>query len=228
MVDDLDRPYVTLKVRLLDLFTPKPADQCLKLILGGELVNRRPSQLIETMLALMLPGEEDGVLFKLLYVTKLPSEVWGHMMTHWISLSSREMDSLADDLWFALNQCHYSAKSHPVAAAVPEDTDELEEAVATLNVQPKQTKPKKKEAKPGKPAGKLCCSHDRFGEKTWKCDDPGTCPWSEINKPSNCSSSSRPQGGPQLSPLPGGCGQLQVVPGGLRQLLWHPPPQAFS
>ena len=123
MVDDLDRPYVTLKVRLLDLFTPKPADQCLKLILGGELVNRRPSQLIETMLALMLPGEEDGVLFKLLYVTKLPSEVRGHMMTHGISLSSREMDSLADDLWFALNQCHYSATSHPVAAAVPEDSD---------------------------------------------------------------------------------------------------------
>ena len=46
-----------------------------------------------------------------------------------------------------------------MAAAVPEDTEELEEAVATLNVQPKHTQPKKKVAKGGKSQGKLCHSH---------------------------------------------------------------------
>ena len=50
---------------------------------------------------------------------------------------------LADDLWFCLNQRHFSNKSHHVAAAVPEDNDELEEAVAVLNMQPKLHQPKK-------------------------------------------------------------------------------------
>ena len=46
---------------------------CLKLICSGELGDRRPSQLMETMLALLPPGEEDGILFTMLYLTKLPS-----------------------------------------------------------------------------------------------------------------------------------------------------------
>ena len=54
---------------------PKTMDQCLKLIFGGELGNRRPSQLMESMLALLRPREDTGILFKTLFVTKLPSEV---------------------------------------------------------------------------------------------------------------------------------------------------------
>ena len=65
-----------------------------------------------------------------------------------------------------------------MAAAVPEDTEELEEAVATLNVQPKHTQPKKKVAKGGKSQGKLCHSHQKYGDQTWKCADPHTCTWS--------------------------------------------------
>ena len=121
LIYDLDRPDVALKGRLLDLLTPKPADTCLKLIFGGD---RRPSQLMETM------------LFKMLYVTKLPSNVRSHLLV-WISLSSREMTSLADNLWFGLNQCHLGAKSNHVAAVVPDNIDKLEEALAELNVQPK-------------------------------------------------------------------------------------------
>ena len=49
-VEHLDRPYVDLKARLLRLFTPKPADNCLKLIHGAELGDRRPIQLMEAML----------------------------------------------------------------------------------------------------------------------------------------------------------------------------------
>ena len=55
-VDDLDCPYVALKARLLDLFTSKPLDQCFKLIFGGELGDGRPSQLMESILALLPPG----------------------------------------------------------------------------------------------------------------------------------------------------------------------------
>ena len=150
-VNTLDCPFVALKARLLQLLTPKPTDRCLKLIFGGELGNRRPSQLMETMLALLPPREEDGILFKTLYVTKLPREVRSQVLAHGISLSSREMADLAEDLWCSMNECHFAAKSHHVAAGVPEDNDELEEAVVALNVLPKQIQSKKKKAKPGKP-----------------------------------------------------------------------------
>ena len=56
-VNNLDCPYVVLKARLLQLLNPKPEDRSLKLIFGGDLGNRRPSQLMETMLALLLPRE---------------------------------------------------------------------------------------------------------------------------------------------------------------------------
>ena len=55
-VNDIADPYRALKIRLLDLFTPKLLDQCQKIINGGDLGNRRPSQLMEDMLALLPPG----------------------------------------------------------------------------------------------------------------------------------------------------------------------------
>ena len=61
-------------------------------------------------------------------------------------------------------------KSHHVAAAVPEDSDKLEEVVAALNVQPKQPQHKKKKA--AKPPSKLCRIHEKFRDQTWKCADP--------------------------------------------------------
>ena len=104
-VDHLDRPYVNLKARLLRLLTPKSADMCLKLINGGELGDRRPTQLMETMLALLPPpGPDGGILFKTLYVTKLPIEVRSHALAHGMYLDSREMANLADDIWWGLNE----------------------------------------------------------------------------------------------------------------------------
>ena len=97
-VEHLDRPYVDLKARLLKLFTPKPADNCLKLIHGPELGDRRPIQLMEAMLALLPPGAEDNILFKTLYFTKLPKEVRGHVLANGMHLDSRELSELADDL----------------------------------------------------------------------------------------------------------------------------------
>ena len=49
-VDNIADPYRALKIQLLDLFTPKPLDQCQKIIHGGKLGDRRHSQLMESTL----------------------------------------------------------------------------------------------------------------------------------------------------------------------------------
>ena len=64
-------------------------------------------------------------------------------------------------------------------AAVQENDDDLEEAVAVLSVQPKRAQPKKKAAKCGKDESTVCFVHKRYGADTWKCADPTTCTWTE-------------------------------------------------
>ena len=95
-------------------------------------------------------GEEDGILFKTLYVTKLPKEVRGHVLANSMHLDSMELSELADDLWCGLNECHFGAKSHQVAAAVPDDGMELAEAVAAIHVQPTRPQHKKTATKGSK------------------------------------------------------------------------------
>ena len=178
---------------------------------------------METMLALLPPGADDSILFKTLYVTKLPREVYG------MHLDSREMADLADDHWCSLNEHHSGAKAHHVAGAIPEDSDKLEEAVAAFNMQPKRIQLKKKKASsPSKPPGKLCRSHEKYGDQTGSVRTPAPACGRKKSRPSSCRSSRRPQGRPQLSSLPGGRGQLQAIPGGLWQCLQHPPTQVFS
>ena len=137
-VDDIADPYVAIKVRLLDLFTPKPLDLCQKIIHGGELGDRRPSQLMETMLALLPPGEPDGMLLKTHLLNRLPADIRNHVVTAGFNNTSREMATIADNLWFASNSRQGGNKHSQAVAAVQEDDDDLEEAVAALSVQPKR------------------------------------------------------------------------------------------
>ena len=78
---------------------------------------------MEDMLALLPPWEPEGML---------PVNIRDHVVTTGFTLTSREMAYVADNLWFARNSGQSNNKHHPVAEVVPEDTEELEEAVAAL------------------------------------------------------------------------------------------------
>ena len=82
-------------------------------------------------------------------------------------------------LWFASNSRQGGSKCSQAVAAVQEDDENLEEAVAALNMQPKQSHPKKKAAMGGKTKGTVCFVHKKYGTDTWKCAEPTTCTWTE-------------------------------------------------
>ena len=178
-VDDIADPYRALKVRLVELFTPKPLDLAQKIIFGGELGDRRPSQLMETMLALLPPGEPDGIIFKALFINRLPADIRNHVVAAGLNTTSREMAAMADNLWFAANLSKGGNKRTQAVAAVQQDDEDLEEAVAALSVQPKRTQPRRKAAKGGKGKGTVCFSHKKYGADCWKCAEPTTCTWTE-------------------------------------------------
>ena len=88
-VDDIANPYRALKAKLLDLFTPKLLDLCQKIIHSGKLGNRRPSHLMEAMLALLPPGEPDGMLFKTHFLNRLPADIRNHVVGAGFNKTSR-------------------------------------------------------------------------------------------------------------------------------------------
>lgn len=118
-VDDIPDPYRALKVQLVNLFTPKPLDLVQKIIHSGELGDRRPSQLMESMLALLPPGEPDGMIFK------VPADIRNHVVTAGFNSTAREMAAMADILWFAANNNRSGNKRSQAVAAVQEDVEDL-------------------------------------------------------------------------------------------------------
>ena len=127
---------------------------------------------METMLALLPPGEPDGMLFKTHFLNRLPADTRNHVVAAGFNNTSRELAAMADNLWFASNSRQGGNKHSQVVAAVQEDDKDLEEAVAALSLQPKRPQPKKKNAK-GK--GTACFVHKKYGADTWKCAEPTTC-----------------------------------------------------
>ena len=78
-------PYRALKIQLLDLFTPKPLDQCQKIIHSSELGDRRPSQLMESMLALLPQGSLMGCCSRRTLSTSCP---WTSATKWWRAAST--------------------------------------------------------------------------------------------------------------------------------------------
>ena len=68
-------PYGLLKSRLVELFTPSVMERLNSIIWQPELGGRRPSELMEAMLALLPPGEQPGLLFKAHFLHRLPSDM---------------------------------------------------------------------------------------------------------------------------------------------------------
>ena len=174
-VEDITDPYRALMTKLLSCFTPKPLDLCQRIINGGELGDRSPGQLMESMLALLPPGEPESMLFKTHFLNRLPADIRNHVAAAGFNNTASEMADIADTLWFTSN----SRQGSQAVAAVQEDDKNLEEASAALSVQPKRPQPKKKPTKGGKGKGTVCFVHKKYGADTWKCAEPTTCTWTE-------------------------------------------------
>ena len=178
-VDDIADPYRALKTKLLSRFTPKPLDLCQRIINGGELSDRSPGQLMESMLALLPPGEPESMLFKTHFLNRLPADIRNHVAAAGFNSTASEIADITNTLWFTSNSRQGGNKSSQVVAAVQEDDENLKEPVAALSVQPKWPQPKKKAAKGGKGKGTMCFVNKKYDANTWKCAEPTTCTWTE-------------------------------------------------
>ena len=180
--DVMPDPYNTLKSRLLEIYTPSPLELGFQLLHSPELGDRRPSAMMASMLAMLPPGEADGILFKCIFLSRLPSDIRDHVSAQSKTLNSRELGSFADELWFARN----SRGGHQVMAVTDIDSNEVEEiteVVVAIKFQPKKKGgggfSSKKESGGGEQKKKwLCWRHATFRDKAYSCDSPKHCQFS--------------------------------------------------
>jgi len=191
-------PYQALKARLLDIYTPSPLDLVHRIMFAPELGGRRPSELMDSLLAALPPGEPAGILFKAHFLSRLPTDFRDLVAVHVADYEPVQLAALADQLWMARNARPAAAAAvAPTAtsSATKQEMEDLEEMVAAISMK-KEFKGKKKWEKKKQvggsggdgqsgPSGQngqksppyLCRSHLKYGDQAHSCADTKYCKW---------------------------------------------------
>ncbi|MBM3938594.1 MAG: hypothetical protein FJ333_08080 [Sphingomonadales bacterium] len=178
-------PYLVLKNRVLQLYAPTVWEDLDSLLHFKEMANLKPSALLTEMLTLLPNGEPPGMLFKALWLSRLPSDVRGHVQLQADTLDCILLGELADKAWLART----TGKSN-IVAAVPDQprVDNLADSVAALNVVKPQSRrpqdrrqskealgpPQQRQGQRERPKD-ICSTHLKYGSSAFTCQQPKTC-----------------------------------------------------
>ena len=75
LADTAVHPFSELKNRLVELLTPSILDKCTGILWGEELGGRRPTELLEVMMAALPSDEPAGHIFKTIFLHRLPGNL---------------------------------------------------------------------------------------------------------------------------------------------------------
>jgi hypothetical protein len=185
----LARPYQALKLRLLEVYQPDTWESVSRVLHFRELGDQKPSQLMDQMLASLPRGEVPGLLFKGIFLDRMPADVRAHVQGAAEDQECRQLAAACDVVWLARVK-----KSGKVAVVASEAVEEMTEHVAALSVQAAKRGGAANQSKSrgrgkgrgggrgrgdGRSRGKLpgftCWRHVQYGEQAWQCEDPGLC-----------------------------------------------------
>ena len=158
-----ETPYEALKAKLASSYTLSRWQKVSKLIHHPGLGDRRPTSLMDTMLALLPEDKKPGCLFLGLFLERLPVEMRDHVVSREFKNPS-EMALYADSLWDARK-------------AIP--TDHLLAAASTSSSPPSRGRTQDRRSPspnclsqtPG-PSNSGCYFHQRFGPAANNCRPP--------------------------------------------------------
>lgn len=174
------QPYQALKARLLLATQLTPIQMAEKLMKAADLGDRRPSQLLASLLEFCPAGEENTSLFRAAFLMRLPAAIRGHLD----GMENRDLKDLAataDHHWS--NQAAIPAGQ--LYAAVEEEEEQME-TVAAISGEKKKfvRRDQSSSTADGKWASldtfTLCKRHQRFGRDCRKCGDPKRCQFEKM------------------------------------------------
>ena len=178
-----ENPYDAIKTRLVGAYTPSTYQQMERLADVCGLGDRRPSQLLDDLLALAVGTCKEGCdrhvdccfspFLRFLFLRSLPEAMRNSLVQHG-SLDLRRLAAMADDVWHG--------SSRPTVCEVqPADEAVVEPTVAVVAPQERAsaTKKKKKKQSTSDAPASWCNLHRRFGDRAYRCrqpcDFPGNC-----------------------------------------------------
>jgi cleavage and polyadenylation specificity factor subunit 1 len=173
MGDGAFQPYEALKDRLVGKFTMSRWARINKLIDLPDIGDRRPSDLMDEMLALLPPQETPGDLFLGMFLRRLPVHMREKLGSSEFE-GAREMAELADQMWDARG-----GEAATMSASITAAVSNRQPSRSPSPGRRRRTSPDHKGATgrsqtPAAVAGH-CFYHERFGVKAHQCEPP--CTW---------------------------------------------------
>lgn len=162
--------YAALKKRLIEEYSLQPMAKAKRLANPPELGDKKPSQLMSSMLDLAEGGVEKTPLFKWLFIQRMPQEIHPLLESH-NEENMREFAKFADRL-------HEMARPTISAVQVPSENFDSVELNATSFGQ--NTTGNRR---------RLCYAHYRYGENARQCKAP--CGWISNRRAGNASAGRR-------------------------------------
>ena len=183
--DNLPNPYEALKAELIRQHAPNVLEQLNKIVFSPELGGQPPSQLMRTLLTHLPAGEPAGLLFKHLFLLRLPEDLREQVSKKIERLDARELAEYADTRWHVRNAKRSGGKTVAAVGAAEESSTDPPGAVAAVSAPAKSQRGghrggKRTQARgtanKQKPAHNyICFTHCKYGDKTWECADPDNC-----------------------------------------------------
>ena len=162
-----EEPYEELKSRLVQSFALTDYQRAEQFVRLPGLGDRRPSELMNTMLALLPSGHPPFFLFKYHFLQRLPADIRGHLITKKCE-NARDLAILADKLCVARQQDFPTAS---ISAATGHDIDDHIDQFAVVRNLPHQRQPPRS-PQPTYSDPSLCWFHSNWGSKATSCRKP--------------------------------------------------------
>jgi hypothetical protein len=177
--DTLDDPYEQVKTKLTASYTKSRWRLVFELFDHPDLGDRRPSELMDALLALLSPNEIPGDLFMGQFLKRLPAEMRTQLALEDFK-NPAQLAATADSLWDAKGglQAAVSAVGRPVSPGRRDASSPSRQRVRQRS--PDRPRDRRR-ATPGPSSraeqdGRLCYYHDRWGRRAHKCE--AGCSWS--------------------------------------------------
>ena len=127
-------------VEMPEVYEPDVWAQASRILHMWELGDMQPTLLMDKMLALLPNGKQPGILFKSVFLARLPRDMRDHVQARAPELECRNLVAMADNIWRARVARKPSALA---AVTLVEDTEEGEAPVATVSTRKAGQQPKK-------------------------------------------------------------------------------------
>ena len=174
--DDTVAPYELLKAKILRSFGPNKYQLVAKLLDYPSLGDKRPSELMDAMLALLPAGESpDTMIFRVLFMRRLPSDMRQQLAAREYD-TPEEMAEQADILYDARGPAVIAAALS--AAAIDRRRSSPADRRRSPDERPSRTRDRRA-ATPGAP--KVCFIHKKWGDAAHNCVKP--CSYRQGNGP---------------------------------------------